>query len=176
MHINCNLMIANKHSTCSARLALPAPEDEKSTLTVVRSTAADPIPPTGIRGGPLQLPPPQANLQLKPHSMIGNCAPIIEEPATPEPIIEEPATPESIQTQIIESDIEDTIYEDPDEIPTIKLNLEEFTQNLQNYMEKNMELQESDMSKALVALTPDKASIPVPKLKNVNKLRTEHLV
>nr|ALA55996.1 DNA demethylase [Lonicera japonica] len=168
----------------SARLALPAPEEEKGTLSTVKNTAADKSPAEVM--GQMQLPPPQANLQLEPHSKIGNCAPvieepatpgpIIEEPATPEPIIEEPASPELIQTQILESDIEDRLCEDPEEIPTIRLNIAEFTQNLQNYMEKNMELQEGDMSKALVALTPDAASIPVPKLKNVNQLRTEHQV
>ncbi|GLT66704.1 hypothetical protein SLA2020_390570 [Shorea laevis] len=67
-------------------------------------------------------------------------------------------------------------YEDPDEIPVIKLNIEEFTQNLQTYMQNHMELQEFDMSKALVALTPEAASIPMPKLKNVSQLRTEHQV
>lgn len=65
---------------------------------------------------------------------------------------------------------------DPEEIPTISLNMTEFTQNLQNFMQSNMELQEVDMSKALVALTAEAASIPVPKLKNVNRLRTEHQV
>nr|CAD1822955.1 unnamed protein product [Ananas comosus var. bracteatus] len=73
--------------------------------------------------------------------------------------------------------IEEAFLEDPDEIPTIKLNFEEFTQNLQNYMQaNNMELQEADMSKALVALTPEAASIPMPKLKNISRLRTEHQV
>lgn len=43
-------------------------------------------------------------------------------------------------------------------------------------MQRNMELQESDMSKALVALTPEVASIPMAKLKNVRRLRTEHHV
>lgn len=94
-----------------------------------------------------------------------------------EPIIEEPATPENICPEIEESAIEEAFLEDPDEIPTIKLNFEEFTQNLQNYMQaNNMELQEADMSKALVALTPEAASIPMPKLKNISRLRTEHQV
>lgn len=93
-----------------------------------------------------------------------------------EPIIEEPATPEQECTEISESDIEDTFYEDPDEIPTIKLNIEEFTVNLQNYMQEKMELEECDMSKALVALKPEVASIPTAKLKNVSRLRTEHQV
>lgn len=92
-----------------------------------------------------------------------------------EPIIEEPATPEPECTTTLE-DIEDSLYEDPDEIPTIKLNIEEFTQNLQNYMQESMELQDGDMSKALVALGPQAASIPMPKLKNVSRLRTEHQV
>ena len=43
-------------------------------------------------------------------------------------------------------------------------------------MQENMELHEADMSKALVALTAEAASIPVPKLKNVSRLRTEHQV
>ncbi|KAI6697914.1 hypothetical protein NL676_018033 [Syzygium grande] len=89
---------------------------------------------------------------------------------------EEPATPEPDCTQIAENDMEDMFSDDFNEIPTIKLNMEEFTQNLQKYMQHNMDLQENDMSKALVALTPEAASIPVPKLKNVSRLRTEHLV
>ncbi|WOK96341.1 transcriptional activator DEMETER-like [Canna indica] len=94
-----------------------------------------------------------------------------------QPIIEEPASPEAECIQIEEREIEDAFYEDPDEIPTIKLNIEEFTQNLQNYMQSNnMEIQDVHMSKALVAINPEAASIPMPKLKNVSRLRTEHLV
>ncbi|XP_022865877.1 uncharacterized protein LOC111385687 [Olea europaea var. sylvestris] len=74
-----------------------------------------------------------------------------------------------------EFDIEDN-FEDHDDIPTIQLNMEEFTQNLQKIMQRRMELPEGDMSKASVALTPEAASIPMPKLKNVNRLRTEHQV
>ncbi|KAF4388032.1 hypothetical protein F8388_014715, partial [Cannabis sativa] len=54
----------------------------------------------------------------------------------------------------------------PDEIPMIKLNIEQFTQNVQNYMQQNMELQDGEMSRALVSLGPEAASIPMPKLKN----------
>ena len=94
-----------------------------------------------------------------------------------EPIVEEPATPENECIEIAESDIEDAFYECPNEIPSIDLNFEEFTLNLQNYIqENNMELQEGEVSKALVAITPQAASIPIPKLKNVNRLRTEHQV
>ncbi|XP_031264361.1 transcriptional activator DEMETER [Pistacia vera] len=146
----------------SARLALPGPEERSMVSSTVPTTAErNPAPVINH----VLLPPPEERSIREARRDIGNCEPIVEEPATPEPA-----------TEISGSDIEDTFYEDPDEIPTIKLNIEEFTVNLQNYMQKNMELQEGDMSKALVALNPDAASIPVPKLKNVSRLRTEHQV
>ncbi|XP_044462295.1 transcriptional activator DEMETER-like isoform X2 [Mangifera indica] len=147
----------------SARLALPGPE-EKSMVssTIPTTTEQNPAPVFN----PVLLPPPEEKSIREAGRDIGKCEPIIEEPATPEPEL----------TEISASDIEDTFYEDPDEIPTIKLNIEEFTVNVQNFMQKNMELQEGDMSKALVALDPDAASIPAPKLKNVSRLRTEHQV
>ena len=97
-----------------------------------------------------------------------SCEPIVEIPASPE------AEPE--QLQISEYDIENALDDDPNEIPTIKLNLEQFTNTLQTYIQSNMELQEGEMSNALVALATEAASIPTPKLKNVNRLRTEHHV
>ncbi|KAJ4720649.1 transcriptional activator DEMETER-like [Melia azedarach] len=147
----------------SARLALPGPE-EKTMVSSMVPTTAERNPAVVIN--PMQLPSSEKNSIKEAGREIGKC----------EPIIEEPATPEQECTEITESDIEDTFYEDPDEIPTIKLNIEEFTVNLQNYMQEKMELQECDMSKALVALNPEAASIPAPKLKNVSRLRTEHQV
>lgn len=94
-----------------------------------------------------------------------------------EPIIEEPATPEPEYLDTLESAIEDAFWmEDPDEIPVIKLNIKEFMQNVKNYMQEKGELQDVDMSKALVALTQEAASIPMPKVKNASRLRTEHQV
>ncbi|XP_058108414.1 protein ROS1A-like [Magnolia sinica] len=147
----------------SARLALPGPE-EKGLVSLVPKTAEQ---DQKVVFHPMPLPRIEGN----PHSQgLGSkrCEPIIEEPTTPEP--------ENID--ISETAIEDAFWqEDPEDIPTIKLNLEEFTQNVQNYMhENNMELQDADFSKALVALSPQAASIPVPKLKNVGRLRTEHQV
>jgi hypothetical protein len=104
--------------------------------------------------------------QLETKCEIDICQPIIEEPATPEPECSE----------VFENDIEDAFYDESDEIPTIKLDIEEFTTNLQNYMQENMELQEGEVSKALVALNQEAAYIPTPKLKNVSRLRTEHSV
>ncbi|XP_051207248.1 protein ROS1C isoform X1 [Lolium perenne] len=94
-----------------------------------------------------------------------------------EPIIEEPESPrEEEQTETLENDIED--YDaDTGEIPIIKLNLEAFAQNLENCIkESNKDLQPDDIAKALVAISTEAASIPVPKLKNVRRLRTEHYV
>lgn len=97
-------------------------------------------------------------------------------PKNSEPIIEEPASPtEEGPPETMENDIED-FYEDG-EIPTIKLNMEAFAQNLENCIkESNNELQSDDIAKALVAISTEAASIPVPKLKNVHRLRTEHYV
>ncbi|KAJ4969867.1 hypothetical protein NE237_002966 [Protea cynaroides] len=156
----------------SARFALPAPED-KSIVSSTVPVVPEHNPVLGIRTMPLLLPEadqlPEANqLVAAPENEKEkiNCEPIIEVPATPEPECTE-----------ISSDIEDFFYDDPDEIPTIKLDIEEFTMNLQNYIhEYSMELQEGDISQALVALNPEAASIPVPKLKNVSRLRTEHQV
>ncbi|CAN6452357.1 unnamed protein product [Victoria cruziana] len=152
----------------SARLALPAPEERNIVSTAIPAMAErerdkvtfQSLPPPVELFPSIEFPPTQK-------CSINTCEPIIEEPATPEP--------EFVESS--ESAIEDFNYDDPDEIPTIKLNLDELTSNIKNYMQdKNMELQESDMSKALVALTPAAASIPTPKLKNVSRLRTEHQV
>ncbi|KAK6147135.1 hypothetical protein DH2020_018047 [Rehmannia glutinosa] len=156
----------------NARLALPAPE-EKSIVSATGNRIPDENPMRSMHT--LQFPSPEAN-QMNVKSGASNSQPIIEEPTTPEPIIEVPATPEPGYTQVPECDIESAFDEDPDEIPTIQLNMEEFTHNLQKIIQQNTELQEGDMSKALVALTSEAASIPVPKLKNVSRLRTEHQV
>ncbi|XP_021743317.1 protein ROS1-like [Chenopodium quinoa] len=163
----------------SARFALPGPE-ERSIMPSSGGSSAHPNPqastnflplppsysqsncnngahPSAVSSSPLALPSPQTINQLERQSEIRNCEPIVEVPASPEP------EPEQEHTLC---DIED--YEDPDEIPTIKLNMKEFSRTLQNYMDGN--------SNALVALTPEAASIPTPKLKNISRLRTEHHV
>ncbi|KAL1827985.1 transcriptional activator DEMETER [Daucus carota subsp. sativus] len=150
----------------SARLALPGPEEKGlvnfDVPVTTDSTGRDPL--AAIK--PVQL--------LEGVQDQSNDAGLLTKKY--EPIVEEPSTPEQEVIELVESDIEDAFGEDPDEIPTIKLNLEEFTLNLQNYMQDNMELQDGDMSRALVALNPEAASIPTPKLKNVSRLRTEHQV
>ncbi|XP_010516874.1 PREDICTED: protein ROS1-like isoform X2 [Camelina sativa] len=143
----------------SARLALPGTEKYMGT--------PDKNP------SPLYLPEPlhrEQGSEVVKHSEPANkvkfCEPIIEEPASPEP--------ESAQVSI--ADIEDAFFEDPEEIPTIRLNTDAFTSNLKKIMEHNKELQVRNMSTALVALTAEAASLPMPKLKNISQLRTEHQV
>ncbi|CAH8270034.1 unnamed protein product [Arabidopsis lyrata] len=151
----------------SARLALPAPAPDERSLT----SATIPVPPKSFP--PVAI--PMIELPLPLEKALARGAPSNRENC--EPIIEEPASPEQECTEITESDIEDAYYnEDPDEIPTIKLNIEQFGMTLREHMERNMELQEGDMSKALVALNPTATSIPTPKLKNISRLRTEHQV
>ncbi|CAD5330813.1 unnamed protein product [Arabidopsis thaliana] len=149
----------------SARLALPAPEERSLTSATI------PVPPESFP--PVAI--PMIELPLPLEKSLASGAPSNRENC--EPIIEEPASPGQECTEITESDIEDAYYnEDPDEIPTIKLNIEQFGMTLREHMERNMELQEGDMSKALVALHPTTTSIPTPKLKNISRLRTEHQV
>lgn len=157
---------------CSARLALPAPQD-KSIVSATENRKADQNP--FRQWDTLQLPSPQAE-DMDPKSRVSNSQPIIEEPQTPELVLEVPSTPDPDYMEAAEYDIENAFGEDPDEIPTIQLNMEEFTHNLQTIMQQNTELQEGEVSRALVALTSEAASIPVPKLKNVSRLRTEHQV
>ncbi|KAE9621774.1 putative DNA glycosylase, helix-turn-helix, base-excision DNA repair, demeter [Lupinus albus] len=159
----------------SARLALPGPEQRSIVMQAGNSPTYPspsvimnrlPLPLLESSKQPQELGQTEVSRQLEATSGINICQPIIEEPATPEPEC----------SHVTESDIEDAFFEDSCEIPSIKLNMEEFTLNLQNYMEENMELQDGEMSKALVALNPEAACIPTPKLKNVSRLRTEHCV
>lgn len=148
----------------SARLALPGPEEKCNVGSIVplaESCSSVQINPVSLH--------PQENSSVKEGQFkAAYCQPIIEEPTSPEQ-----------ELGVLKSDIEDGWGEDDDEdeIPTIKLNMEEFTENLQNFMQNNnVEQKEGDMSKALVALNPRVASLPTRKLKNVSRLRTEHQV
>ncbi|XP_021747318.1 transcriptional activator DEMETER-like [Chenopodium quinoa] len=163
----------------NARFALPRPE-ERSIMPSSGGSSAHPnsqastnpllLPPSysqsncvngapisAVSSSPLALHYQQT--QLERQSEIRNCEPIVEVPASPEPL------PEQEQTLC---DIEDTFYDDPNEIPIVKIHMEPLSQTLENCRDRN--------SSALVALTPEAASIPTPKLKNISRLRTEHHV
>ncbi|XP_042439571.1 protein ROS1A-like isoform X3 [Zingiber officinale] len=137
----------------SARLALPGPEEKSLTI----STRSPSYENCKSNLQPMHVPQIEFNRDLKETSNGNNC----------EPIVEEPSTPEHIETE--ESAIEDMFCENPDEIPTINLNFEEFSNYLHDYMQ-------DDASKALVVVSPEAASIPTTKLKNISRLRTEHHV
>ncbi|KAL6848062.1 hypothetical protein ACP4OV_022190 [Aristida adscensionis] len=149
----------------SARLALPGPE-EKTLATSEIPNMAQFRHQTYVDSRTVgQL---EWDTSHPKYVISGNQQPIIEEPPSPEP---EPTA------EAKDDAIEDLFCEDPDEIPTINLNIEEFTQNLKSYMQaNNIEIEDADMSQALVAITPEAASLPTPKLKNVSRLRTEHQV
>lgn len=174
--MHCKLLWININNiVSSARLALPGPE-QKSIVSTAGNSVIDQKPSETI--SQLHLPPPENTTQGEEIQLTEVCRPLESKSEINicHPIIEEPTTPEPECSQVSQIDIEDAFYEDSCEIPTIKLNIEEFTLNLQNYMQEKMELQEGEMSKALVALNPEAASIPMPKLKNVSRLRTEHCV
>ncbi|EFH57709.1 hypothetical protein ARALYDRAFT_482629 [Arabidopsis lyrata subsp. lyrata] len=143
----------------SARLALPSTEKGMATPD------KNPLP--------LHLPEP---LQREQGSEVVQHSEPAKKVTCSEPIIEEPASPEPESAQVSIADIEDAFFEDPEEIPTIRLNMDAFTSNLKKLMEHNKELQDGNMSSALVALTAEAASLPIPKLKNISQLRTEHQV
>nr|AVP26969.1 DEMETER-like DNA glycosylase [Salvia miltiorrhiza] len=145
----------------SARLALPGPQERQIVSSAAPKNATN-SNDVIIKHMPL---PPSEDTMDQGVRLSRDCEPLIEEPTTPEPPIE-----------VEERDIEDAFYEDPDEIPVIKLNIEEFTTNLQSFIQGQIEIGEGDMSKALVALNPQLASIPTPKLKHISRLRTEHQV
>ncbi|CAL5095229.1 unnamed protein product [Urochloa decumbens] len=146
----------------SARLALPAPQEKSIVLS--RNQFA-PQNSSVCSMDSTNLPRLEGSIHAREFH-----------PKNSEPIIEEPASPrEEESPETMENNIED-FYEDG-EIPTIKLNMEVFAQNLENCIkESNKELQSDDIAKALVAISTQAASIPVPKLKNVHRLRTEHYV
>ncbi|KAF5727508.1 transcriptional activator DEMETER isoform X2 [Tripterygium wilfordii] len=86
---------------------------------------------------------------------------------------------EVVCAKSLEIDIEDLLKDDQNEIPTIEMDREVFRSNVRNFLlqDGNMILQDGDdVSTALVALTPEAASIPESKLKNASRLRTEHQV
>ncbi|CAN7103845.1 unnamed protein product [Brassica rapa subsp. narinosa] len=141
----------------SARFALPGPEKGMERPDVPLQSLPEPLRR-------------QQGLEVVNHSEAANrvtsCEPIIEVPASPEPECAE----------VSMADIEDAFFEDPEEIPTIRLNMDAFTNNLKKIFEHSKELQDGNMSGALVALTAEAASLPMPKLKNISQLRTEHQV
>ncbi|PON93600.1 DNA-3-methyladenine glycosylase I [Trema orientale] len=149
----------------SARRALPRPE-KKGKVSSTASVVA--INSNGFSTNIVPSSLLEDKLFSESEYLRRNCEPIIEEPASPEPE----------RSESLERDIEDYFLEDdPDHIPTIRLSCGEYTTNLElcRHM-KNMTLEDNEVSRALVAVTSEFASYPIPKLKSASRLRTKHLV
>ncbi|XP_078181695.1 DNA glycosylase/AP lyase ROS1-like [Carex rostrata] len=146
----------------SARLMLPGPQEQQGNKVVIWNSS-----PAAFENARNSFPNPTdvptAQFAALPRS------------SNSEPIIEEPMTPEEEQRVDEIPDIEDLCFDDPDEIPTINLNMESFVRNIEELVRENdSELQIEDISKALVLLPPIAASIPLPQLKHSRHLRTVH--
>lgn len=185
-------------SACaSAKPALPAPDDEFSSQQISSFNL-----PSQCDLDPLALPPNysfnlpyQQNLDLLSNMLA--LEPIQQQHMTPdsrnlqeflasnfqfqnyEPIIEEPATPEHEYVDSSESPVVESPAKEDDEIPTINLNYDDYAAQY-NLYDNSIQCSEGadalTISRALVALPPEAATIPVPKLKNISRLRTEHRV
>lgn len=199
---NCNacpMRFQCKHfaSACaSAKPALPAPHDEFSSQQISSFNL-----PSQQNLDPLALPPNysfsmpyQQNLDLLSNMLA--LEPIQQQHMTPdssilqeflpsnfqiqnyEPIIEEPATPEHEYVDSFETPALESPATEDDEIPTINLSYDdcEVQHNPYNSIQCSEGGDALTISRALVTVPPEAASIPVPKLKNIGRLRTEHRV
>lgn len=167
---------------CSARLPLPAPTGSQVAempqwAKRIPTTAVEPLPVTFLDGG------------SSTGVLSENTEPIVEMPPSPQPVVEMPPSPQPVvemssspQSQCIQSsedlDMEDVVTvedkDDKEDIPVIRLQTKEFMENVQHFMEKNNIILEN--SESLELMVAEAAALPPPKLKSVNRLRTEHLV
>ncbi|KAH9328401.1 hypothetical protein KI387_000509, partial [Taxus chinensis] len=179
MKLNCKHFAS---AFASARQALPAPGDKSLSLPIF-SFNTKPREDSYSRS-PLALPPTSS------FNTISQCNPYtldldsisVKQTSTSmrnyEPIIEEPSSPEH---DYVDSSAESAAFEssdmDSEEMPTINLTCNVHTLEIYKSSENSVKcLEATDTSTALVLVPPESASIPVPKLKNVSRLRTEHQV
>ncbi|KAK4349790.1 hypothetical protein RND71_029103 [Anisodus tanguticus] len=165
----------------SARLRIPGPQ-QKGVVAVKQPIRVDEVPNMCVPSPNLSL---SGENSLESRFQTQDC----------EPIIEMPESPEHRPLESLERDIEDFPYEvkHEQEIPIIQLNTTEFRQNILNFINKSnaKEFQENvlnfvneistlhrdeEVSKALVLLDPESASLPARKLKSESRTRTEHTV
>nr|XP_043619619.1 DNA glycosylase/AP lyase ROS1-like [Erigeron canadensis] len=152
-------------AVASGRLKLPAPKEGSHVTSIVPVGNEQNYSVFGI-------PPSIIDLEVNETSSSyygQTCEPIIEVPQSPMPEVED--------TLISVDDIEDLFCESDDEIPTIRLNTEEFRETLKDTIDANkIPLSEGDMSKALVSLSAEAATFRMPQVKYVARLRTLHVV
>ncbi|KAF5781283.1 putative uracil-DNA glycosylase [Helianthus annuus] len=142
----------------SGRLALPGIKQSSNVTSIV---------PAGQPPSSFHLEVNNLGSSYQGQSQSQTCEPIIEVPPSPEPEVES-----------IIGDIEDLCCEsDDDEIPTIRLNTEEFRETLKEAMDTNkIPIPEADVSKAVIAFSAEAANIRRPTKRFVAKSRTMHLV
>ncbi|KAF8009519.1 hypothetical protein BT93_J0504 [Corymbia citriodora subsp. variegata] len=137
---------ASAHASANS---LPAPKASKDPSEGESAAGA---------AGPGAIPLPESRYQT------GSCEPIIEEPVSPKT-----AYKDVYKDLLLERDIEDFCCDDGEELLTINLSQEKFSTGSQipdvGMSEENLE--------ALVTLHD---VIPMPKLREVTRLRTEHYV
>ncbi|XP_022996087.1 protein ROS1-like [Cucurbita maxima] len=139
----------------SARLALPGLPEKRMVSTMIpekryegTAQVMNPAPVLHVEGNP--------SSESRYETI--NCEPIIEVPRSPEHAYDESQS----------TDIEDLYEYDSDDVPVIRLDSGQFTTS-QNCMDNSI-------TGALIPLNDRVASIPMRKLKHVDRLRTEHQV
>ncbi|XP_058008447.1 protein ROS1A [Hevea brasiliensis] len=157
-------------AVASANIALPGPAKKGEERSIVPKI---PVGNSALAGNgdvvvnPISESLLESDKKLESELRTQNCEPFIEEPESPkiEQDIEELATSKYI------------IDDEEEEIPTIKLNNDSFKENVQHFMDKyGPNLQTDNLSRALVPIPVNVNSIPMRKLKQTNRLRTEHQV
>ncbi|PSS32871.1 DEMETER-like protein [Actinidia chinensis var. chinensis] len=147
----------------SARVALPGPQEKSMSSSMVPdATVQDSI----FDITPATKSTPEATFSASRYQT-KNCEPVIEYPSSPEPEC----------TENLVRDIEDFYDEVEDDIPIIRLDTASLEKRIREFIEiNNIPFEVGSISQALVALTPEAASIPLPKLKEISRLRTVHYV
>ncbi|GFS45802.1 demeter-like 1 [Actinidia rufa] len=147
----------------SARVALPGPQE--------KSMSSSMVPDATVQDSIFDITPatkytPEATFSASRYQT-KNCEPVIEYPSSPEPEC----------TENLVRDIEDFYDEVEDDIPIIRLDTASLEKRIREFIEiNNIPFEVGSTSQALVALTPEAASIPLPKLKEISRLRTVHYV
>ncbi|XP_027343371.1 protein ROS1A-like [Abrus precatorius] len=141
-----------------AKLALPEPPTQSGN-SFKHSTLLSNSPSTVVS---------EENNTFIPESSKG-CEPIIEIPASPEP---ESNEPNNFDVKNEDEEFKrDDVCNDIEDFPTIVLS----SQETHNYYSKDYEQEDMNKSTAVVLLH-DVANIPLPKMKNVSRLKTERKV
>lgn len=165
-------------SVVASKLALPRAQESRMTKSkrAIKRVIKNPFDIKRRSCHNLSLPAPNFNSSLEIsrsyHMPSAKCEPIVEMPPSPE---REMAEPKMTDIEDLFTDVSNNAADE--EIFEVKLNTEEFKQTLWSYFEENnIPFRSDDLSSALVSLSPEDASTPLPKHMILARLRTEHQV